>query len=131
MKRERFHPLHIWRLPVSRKKFWMVAIYPDGDEMNRWLRALPGKKDSKTYLACCIRMSKRGCPGFLGYVVFSKEQIGGGLVAHELVHAACRTLLGERYRSLSYQREERLAQLVEHLVRQFWQKWYRYAAEAA
>lgn len=53
--------------------------------------------------------------------------MGSGIVVHEMTHAALRTLglgMGNR---LGRADEERLANTIEHLVKEFWWRWYRYA----
>jgi hypothetical protein len=134
---ERFRPLHVWRIRVGPKrsnKYWAVIIYPTVKEMGRWIESMPSedgwahrRRDRRPYVACCLTF-KSGIPrNCLGIVVFNLNWIGSGIVVHEMTHAALRTLrlgLGKR---LSRADEERLANTIEHLVKEFWRRWYRYA----
>lgn len=127
--RKHFNPLHVWRLdidPARNRKFWMVAIYETEEEMNEWLSTIE-PPDPRRFLACCVGMRQRGIPDCLGYIVFSKEYMGGGIVAHEMFHAVCRYLETDRRGLKTMRREERFALLLEWMVVQFWTKWYRYA----
>jgi hypothetical protein len=66
---------------------------------------------------------------WLGEIIFCKQWIGGGIVAHEMTHAALHALRPTSERCPAHiitsgDVEEKLANGVESLVKQFWKKWY-------
>jgi hypothetical protein len=75
-------------------------------------------------------------PGLVGVIFFSRTDMGAGLVAHELAHAAFRTCdyLGIEVRHWDDKQlkfnderqtsEELYARIVEHLTRDFWRQAY-------
>lgn len=115
----------------------MVAIYPTVEELNRWIEEKKGedrwadrRKGGRQYAGCVITFKKPLSRNYLGYIVFADGHIGSGAVAHEMTHAALRTLglgFGQKLHRAS---EEQLAQTVENLVKAFWNKWWRYAEKS-
>jgi heme-degrading monooxygenase HmoA len=106
--------------------YWIVGIWPTADAMNTWIASLPGglPLPDGGYAACCIHASTAN-PRFFGYICFHDNYLGYGIVAHELIHAAARSL-GIRGELLTQDREELLAENTERLVISFWLKFYRY-----
>lgn len=132
----KYHPLHVWHIPATPKgkKYWTVGIYPSLDELNRWLdshactdRWSERRGRGRPFLASVVMFEKPVTPNGLGYIVFSVERLGAGIVTHEMTHAALRTLGFGLGRRLGRAQEEELANTVEWLVTKFWQRWYRYA----
>ncbi len=132
----KYNPIHVWHIPATPngKKYWTVGIYPSLDELNRWLASHASNDKwserqggGSRYLAAVVTFEKPVTPNGLGYIVFTVERLGAGIVTHEMTHAALRTLGLGRGLRLGRAREEELANAVEWLVTKFWQRWYRYA----
>ena len=115
-------------LPLDRHGRWKhyveVCVYRDVRSMRKALAVLrPHIKWNDTQ-ACASFWNLKGLPRHRGIVVFHKERIGSGIVAHEMTHAADFYVRGYRKmdpRSLDGQ--EALASSVGVLVNEFW-SWY-------
>ena len=77
---------------------------------------------SKTAAGGCLRTRGEAC-----IIYLNKQNMGAGIVAHECAHAAI-WMLRERgwtKYATSSNSEETFCYLLEYMVRDFWNEWYR------
>jgi hypothetical protein len=93
-------------------------------------------------LGLCAAVEAERDRHLLGFVFLSQEHMGGGMVAHEMAHAAFRTMEHRRIKVRHWGRsrdwlfrrldtvqptactEERYCEALERLVREFWNEYY-------
>lgn len=127
---------HVWRLypdPELRSRYVQVIVWDRLDAMRRYVRlVMPAMRTrlSRRLAGCCTTPEVQGPR--VATVILCRKHIGGGLVAHEMTHAA--VAWGGRRRWDFAQMvdrrgvvprdavEERMADTVGTLVRDFYRK---------
>ena len=121
------------------RRFFVVHVAENQEAMHRAMEE-SGILAREPYLGMCVSTSSdsKGWRGLLGVVFVSRQSVGGGLVAHELAHAAFRTIERKGGRVAHWERgrdlgagmtttnesEEQFCRILEHLVKDFWTRWY-------
>lgn len=116
--------------------FLLVYVFSTLAEMRAAMRDWTGYCHPGQ-LACCVSCTGKD-PNLVGLLFFSSEQLGAGLVAHEMAHAAFRAI--ERAgRTVTHvlsvdaeygakfttdPSEEAFCHVLEHLVANFWREYY-------
>lgn len=126
------------RLYLGRKgasPFYNVLVFRDQAEMAEFCRQVDKRAGdragnySRTWGMCrCFKTAAKRRPrrGQIGFVVLHRQQIGAGIVSHEMTHAALYYVGWEEFPvRISKRLDERLAWVQGYLVQQFWQWFYR------
>lgn len=128
--------------PLRRSRRCFIVVVADTNALMRAaIGQLPNRRPKAVHaklLACClaVRSSDPKWKGLIGFLFFSKDTLGSGMVAHEMAHAGFRVIEydglrlehwrseGNRSKSSTARYanrvEERYADVVEHMTRQFW-----------
>ena len=133
------NPVRFRIRPVAKRFYFKVLIFDTKAEMREWWRQydrqfLAGKYDGSGFGAMTIpyeliRGEEIGSE--IGTVIFSKEQVGSGTVAHEMGHAAMwydRLVNGNtnaEYGESIGEAEERMLYVLAELVSQTVNKMYK------
>jgi hypothetical protein len=131
-------PEETLRVHADDERYFVVHVAANREAMLATMTEL-GYEPHPELVASCYAASSENLDGLLGVLWFSHEWIGGGVVAHEMGHAAFRALeavgvtvdharespddrFSDQYRATST--EERYCETLERLVREFWNEWY-------
>jgi len=105
--------------------YYEVNIFPDRKKMWDFCRVTTkeiGGRVPRGYEALTQTWVGGGLS--LGRVLFHKRELGAGIVAHEMTHAAMWWAKRRRLRPDRPRGEEHLAWAVGNLVSQFWKRFY-------
>ena len=127
--------------PIRRSpKYFAVHVAPTLAALRREMRKHSGGCHSQQ-LAAVHAVTGVDDPHIIGIIYFAKSRLGAGIVAHEMVHAALRTM--ERIRgpivttpvqskwASTHPSEEQLCRMVELLNSAFWYEFYRQERRSA
>lgn len=123
------------------KKYLLVRIFKDRNAMIRYGHTIDAGKGIKRLTSFYARFygwihhhSEKKFRNEIGMVIFSREHLGSGIVAHELTHAAIHYFILRGWKLSFHGRwfgfkkadavEERFAHLVGELNRCFYRCWY-------
>ena len=126
-------------LPVDAKKYFLVQVFSDSEEMVESIQELRGKKrrDDADVRACTLRYEavgvsrsgKKQITGELGTLFFNATDLHFGVAIHELTHAAIYAArrLGidpMKRNPTSYSRcpEERFVRILQSMTEKFYAK---------
>jgi len=122
---------NIWKEFTIRvpKGFFRVFIFKNPRAMREF------SKESKKIMGIPVNWEDKvfRARGFLfndgnhyGNIIFCKQWMGVGIVSHEMSHATLHTFRRNHWKiPLKYSKaEERFADIVEHLNKSFWRKFY-------
>lgn len=126
--------------PENKSLYYLVRIFNEKEEMWKYTRDenLYFTDNEPDFLGICCPYSKQcfqkgcSCGGkmkpILGEILLCYEYIGGGYIAHEMTHGALNYLDRRGIKSVptenSDESHEKLCEVVEEMVRQFWNKYY-------
>jgi hypothetical protein len=116
----------------QQQQYFVVHIARGLKALRRVLKQSVGRAHPQQ-LACCVSATSDELPELIGVLYFSRGHLGGGIVAHEMAHAAFRAIESEGKKVRHWRRpatspaslEERYAHVVEHLVSQFYVEAYQ------
>lgn len=124
-----FYRVFIFPSPASMKIFWreFCRIMRDrkGNKVS-WCRPSSKFWAQASWWDAIDKKGKRDRQR--GMVLFSRASVGGGVVSHEMTHAALYWVVNDckiNPLKLRKQDDEKLAWTQGYLVQQFWQKYYR------
>jgi len=130
-----------FRVYADKRHYYQVLIFPDKNTMYKYRKTLAGElvgqkvvlgRTANNYEAevICLYHKERNKP--IGQITFyPKSSKCSGVVSHEMAHATQFYWMGYvRYKWNDIIKKERaqekFAQILGELVRQYWVKWFRY-----
>ncbi len=109
-------------LPVASRHRVLVRFFSTFKDLNSAERLEVRSSKSKSR-ACFV--DYHGFDRTFGQLLFCLKDFGAGLVAHELQHIIMAWSQRKRWGGNDSPDEEKIAELAEHLTRDFWTRFYR------
>ena len=118
----------------DRPDYFAVHVAPSREAMLDAMR-VAGCVTPDDVVACCVASSCAEFPALRGVLFFSQDDIGGGIVAHEMGHAAFRTMDAAHVSVThgvagafdapftTHPTEEFYCRTLERLTREFWREY--------
>ena len=126
----------------KRKRFYRVFLFPNKEAMYAFERvAREGTRSTPLakiyekrlgfrFEALTTAFTSPSPKGQIGYLLFYRDWLGSGIVAHELTHAALHVwqMRRRKFSALRYalhSQQEEFCMLVENMTIDFWRGFYR------